>query len=146
MFFSSFLKSKTCMDMLLTALCLSPLVILPFKIWENVEYYNEHKGHDEGVKLDERLRVLRSVVGPCELVGYVSDIDPVKDHDRYWMEAKYMSYALAPAFVDEQRLLPLVVGNFYTPALAKKILEERGLRVLYDLGNGVMLLKWEGQR
>lgn len=144
--FADFFKSKAFMDALLLVLCLSPIAILPFKVWENMDYYNQHQGRDEGVVLAERFEKLKTVVKPCELVGYVSDLDAVKDLERYWMEAKYMSYALAPAFVDEQRLLPLMVGNFYNPTCAKEIIAGKHLRVLDDLGDGIMLLKWEGQR
>lgn len=139
-------QKKVCMDALLAILCLTPLALLPWKIWENSALYAQTKGRDEGVRLQERFKPLRSLVGPCDLLGYVSDIDAVKDGDQYWMEAKYINYAITPAFIDEQRPLPLVVGNFYKLDQVQKVLEARNLRVLHDLGDGVMLLKWEGQR
>jgi hypothetical protein len=144
--FRGVFQNKICMDALLAVLCLTPLALSPWKVWENVALYEQTKGRDEGVRLQERFRPLRSVVGACDLLGYVSDIDAVKDGDQYWMEAKYINYAITPAYIDEQRPLPLVVGNFYKLDKIPQVLKDRGLRVLKDFGDGVMLLKWEGWR
>lgn len=92
----------------------------------------------------QRFAPLRSVLPKHGTVGYVTD----EDMGTYAAYDTYLGarYALAPVLVEQEndprRHRPLVVGNLTQPATKlRKFLQTHQLEVVYDAGNGVLLLE-----
>ena len=101
---------------------------------------------DEITEYEARFRQLKQVLPPHARVGYVTDARPqgvVQDgNSRSLPFKRYLltQYALLPVIVLRDSHQPLVVGNFYS---ANGVDGEttRGLTLIRDLGNGVMLFR-----
>jgi hypothetical protein len=69
------------------------------------------------------------------VVGYVSD--DLEAAREYFLT----QYTLAPLVVDRAVGHPLVVGNFFDPATAPAVAARQQLRLVHDVGEGVMLFR-----
>jgi hypothetical protein len=71
------------------------------------------------------------------LFGYICDIeDPVKADIEYILSI----YCLAPRLLQKSDQPELIIGNFHTLPINNKTLIDRGLILLKNCGNGVLLL------
>ena len=95
-------------------------------------------------ELVERFERVRKDLSLRGVVGYVGD--DRKDADARGADFMLVQYALLPAIVVWKTDRELVVGNFPDPAAGRRISESKGLTVLKDLGDGVMLLGGRAER
>lgn len=94
-----------------------------------------------------RFRDVLAALPAGGVVGYVSDIPPSEAPGQAMLGAA--QYALAPRV-----LVPLkrggntdwVVGSFARPDEAPRVAAERGLSIVTDYGNGVVLFRSEPRR
>ena len=97
---------------------------------------------DEITEYEARFKQLKQVLPPHARVGYVTDArrQDGESRSRPFMRYLLTQYALLPVIVLRDSHQPLVVGNFYS---ANGIDGEttRGLTLIRDLGNGVMLFR-----
>ncbi len=86
---------------------------------------------------EERYADLLPLIPDTGIFGYVCDHDdPVKADVEYILSI----YQLAPRLLTKSDHPELVIGNFRTLPVDKQDLAARGLTVLRDCGNGVLLL------
>jgi len=84
----------------------------------------------------EPLKVRLSAYG-CRKVGYITDIP----EDRDWFTGFYETeYTLAPIIVDDSTDAPFVVANLQDRSSITSVIRERGLSLVADYENGVVLL------
>jgi hypothetical protein len=91
-----------------------------------------------------RVAALRKNLPPNAVFGYLSDL-PVKEHAG-GMARQALQYALAPALVldgADPTAVDWVIGNFSRPGDFARFGADRGLRLVGDFGNGVVLYKVE---
>ena len=97
---------------------------------------------DEITEYEARFKQLKQVLPPHARVGYVTDArrQDGESRSRPFMRYLLTQYALLPVIVLRDSHQPLIVGNFYS---ANGIDGEttRGLTLIRDLGNGVMLFR-----
>jgi hypothetical protein len=95
---------------------------------------------DEITDYEGRFRQLKQVLPPYARVGYVADARPGEARSLPFKRYLLTQYALLPVIVLRGSHQPLVVGNFYS---ANGVDGEttRGLTLIRDLGNGVMLFR-----
>jgi hypothetical protein len=75
-----------------------------------------------------------------DMVGYVSD---PADHAEYKARQYLAQRALAPTLIVDRSDLPWVLGNFHTGI--PPVVQEKGLTVFRDFGNGVVLYRGAGR-
>jgi hypothetical protein len=95
---------------------------------------------DEITEYEARFRQLKQVLPADARVGYVADARPGEARSQPFMRYLLTQYALLPVIVLRDSHQPLIVGNFYS---ANGIDGEttRGLTLIRDFGNGVMLFR-----
>jgi hypothetical protein len=97
---------------------------------------------DEITEYEARFKQLKQVLPPHARVGYVTDArrQDGESRSRPFMRYLLTQYALLPVIVLRDSHQPLIVGNFYS---ANGIDAEttRGLTLIRDFGNGVMLFR-----
>ncbi|HEY9869453.1 MAG TPA: hypothetical protein V6D08_09840 [Candidatus Obscuribacterales bacterium] len=104
---------------------------------------------DEISLWDKRFAELKGTLPVDRSIGYLSDLPPrdANGSDLTYFKHFFLTlYALAPCNFDLSDERPLVLGNFQSSHIGKRIASERHLKILQDLGNGVMLLKREAGR
>ena len=88
----------------------------------------------------QRIGSAADAIPASAVVGYVSDL-PIAEHAG-GVALQSVQYALAPRMVVDLKEHPKarwVIGNFNQPGDFAKAGAERGLRVVQDLGNGIVL-------
>jgi hypothetical protein len=98
--------------------------------------------HLNGVELPafkRRISVVRSHLPEDAIVGYVSDLKPDPSL-RSQLEYRMTQYALVPVIVEDNTTHPYVIGNFHAP-VTDRTPELRGLMIIKDFGDGVLLLR-----
>jgi hypothetical protein len=105
---------------------------------------------DEVTQYEARFRELKQVLPPHARIGYVTDLRPQGSADdgriRRLSVKRYVltQYALLPAIVLPGTQHGLVVSNFYS-AHGIDSEETRGLTLIRDFGDGVMLFRAPSQ-
>jgi len=95
---------------------------------------------DEVTLLEQRFSILRAVLPKEGIVGYATD----QDMQTYAAYEQYLvtRYTLAPVLVENNPHRALVVGNITKPTTdLRRFLDDNHLRLLQDLGSGVVLLE-----
>jgi hypothetical protein len=72
-------------------------------------------------------------------VGYISDLKP-DPWQRSLLELRMTQYALVPVLVEDDVNHSYIIGNFHRP-VSDQTPELRGLAIIKDFGNGVLLLR-----
>lgn len=114
----------------------------------------QHAGSDELTRYDTRFSVLRAMLPPSGLVGYVADqplmtqykdgVDQRGAVPRLTEQAKqfvWTQYALAPVRIGTASDYRLVVGNFHQETSVSEVLRREGLTVVEAFGDGVYLFR-----
>jgi hypothetical protein len=83
---------------------------------------------------EDRLNRAREFLPARGVIGYVSDREGIEHVRRFYMT----QYALAPLLVVRDSRRALILGDFTRPSNVGH--ETAGLRVLTDLGDGLVLL------
>lgn len=89
-----------------------------------------------------RFVPIRALLPPTGMVGYVSDLPPVRDLDQdiYQSSLVLAQNALSPLKVRTDKRCEWVVGNFDRPDGARSV-KEPSLELVKDAGNGVVLFR-----
>lgn len=92
---------------------------------------------------EKRFEGIRKYLPQRGVVGYIGEADVVDIRFAGQETAKYYlaQYAVAPTIVEYAAARDLVIGNFEPGADSSGVIHEKGLTVIKDFGNGVMLLK-----
>ncbi len=99
--------------------------------------------HGDFVRAQERFGPLRAILPRGGLVGYISDSAPARGEiDR---EVFVVRYTLAPLIVMEGTRYPYVIGNFHRLDPDLQTGQKQGLRLVKNLGNGVILFRSDAQ-
>jgi hypothetical protein len=86
---------------------------------------------------EHRYDRLLPFIPSTALFGYICDIeDPVKADIEYILSI----YCLAPRLLQKSDQPELIIGNFHILPINNKTLIDRGLILLKDCGDGVLLL------
>ena len=103
-----------------------------------------NRGKDPIAAYEERFSGLKSILPGQSIVGYITDLtqEQLAYNSSYIAEYFLTQYALAPIIVDNNSDHQLIIGNFHHQPLPAE-LSGKGLRVVKDLENGVMLLRRE---
>ncbi len=90
--------------------------------------------------LQERFRDIGSAAPPDGIMSYISDV-PLEPGGLALRGAA--QYAIAPRMIDPSPSAnrEWVLGNFFQSYDAERIARERGLRVVRDFGNGVVVFR-----
>jgi len=88
---------------------------------------------------EQRFAPLRAELSGTAAVGYLTDLPPndISAHT----ELRLLQYAVAPVIVVKGAEQPLVIGNFHTASGVTASTRDKGLMLVKDLGNGVMLYR-----
>ena len=86
-----------------------------------------------------RYEGLRAALPPDAVIGYISDLRP--EDARSTLLFLGAQYALAPRIVVDDDRHEWVLGNFSVPADFAALGANRGLRLVRDFGNGVILYR-----
>jgi hypothetical protein len=100
------------------------------------------RDHQNGIELPafwRRISVVRSRLPSDAVVGYVSDLKP-DPSQRSLLELRMTQYALVPVLVEDNTAHYYVIGNFHGP-VTDQTPELRGLTIVKDFGDGVLLLR-----
>jgi hypothetical protein len=98
--------------------------------------------HENGIELSAfkaRISVVRSQLPSDAVVGYISDLKP-DPWQRSLLELRMTQYALVPVLVEDDVNHSYIIGNFHRP-VSDQTPELRGLAIIKDFGNGVLLLR-----
>ena len=93
-----------------------------------------------------RFHDLMSALPATGIVGYVSDVPP--DQNLAAVLYSGAQYTLAPRLVTDRNLAPSaewVIGDFSKPLDMVQFGKERGLTLVRDFGNGVVLYRSQGR-
>ncbi len=98
------------------------------------------------IEIDEyenRFENLKKALPSRGVVGYMTDREPLEiSQDVIALAAYYLiQYSLAPLIVVNSLEHNLIIGNFYETEVDGKILEDKGLILVKDFGDGIMLIK-----
>ncbi len=96
---------------------------------------------------EARFRDALAALPPAGIVGYVSDVPSSGPQGQAMLGAA--QYALAPRIVvpfKSGHKTDWVVGSFARPEEAPRVAAERGLNIVSDYGNGVVLFRKEARR
>jgi hypothetical protein len=118
-------------------------------LWSTVEFYGA-TGDAAGPNADvykigeqaERFQGVASQLPSTGIVGYVSDAPPNRTLGAVMHDGA--QYALAPRLVTGKPLQPgpeWVLGNFSKPLDEAEFGKQRGLTLVRDFGNGVVLYR-----
>jgi hypothetical protein len=98
--------------------------------------------HQNGIELPafkRRISVVKSQLPSDAVVGYISDLKP-DPSQRSWLELRMTQYSIVPILVEDDTKHAYVIGNFHAP-VTDQTPELRGLTIIKDFGNGVLLLR-----
>lgn len=111
--------------------------------YQSLEVYAARADANQMVRLEDRFSEVLAVVPPGAHVGYLSDVPADKGGFSLHGAAQY---ALAPRVLDTTAAKPRewVLGDFYQSYDAARTAQERGLQVIRDLGNGVVIFRRAG--
>jgi hypothetical protein len=122
-------------------------------LWSTVDFYGATAaavvpGADPYKIADQaaRFQDLAPALPATGIIGYVSDVPTSETLGAVLLDGA--QYALAPRLIREQRLQPgaeWVMGNFSKPLEVTQFGKERGLTLVKDFGNGVVLYKNEAR-
>jgi hypothetical protein len=118
-------------------------------LWNTVNFYGateQATGASADVykvgEQDARFQDLMPALPATGIVGYVSDVPTSQTLGAVLRDGA--QYAMAPRLVREQSLKPgaeWVIGNFSKPLDVTQFGRERGLTLVRDFGNGVVLYR-----
>jgi hypothetical protein len=111
----------------------------------NSEYFRSYFTNEDVKAIDTRFAAIRARMQPGVLVGYVADgeTEPSPGNvDMLSMRRFFITqFAVAPAVMVHSTEPQTVVGNFSSEDQAKKLIEQQGLSVQQNFGDGVYLLR-----
>jgi hypothetical protein len=96
-------------------------------------------GKDSITLYDKRFCEIRKELPGCGTLGYITDINP-ESYSSYVGEYYLTQYALSPLVVDNAIEYPVVIGNFHSDVPDPKNLFSRGLSLVKNYSQGVLLL------
>ena len=97
---------------------------------------------DEISRYEARFRLLKTVLPPRGVVGYLPELLPASV-DLGWGKDFFLTrYALAPLIVVSSTAPPLVIGNFRSAGPDRSI-PDPTLVLVRDFGDGVLLFRHE---
>ncbi len=110
---------------------------------DDFEFSRYSIGRDLVSVYDKRFRAVRQFLPENGVVGYITDNDPQEVFsDSYAIQRFYLTrYALSPLVVVNSTDQKHVVGDFHNSQPNIKDCESKGLSVVKDYGNGVILFK-----
>jgi len=105
-------------------------------------------GRDLVSAYDRRLKAVRHSLPEKGVVGYITDKEPKEVFsDSYAIQRFYLTrYALSPLIVVNNASQKHVVGDFHEFPPDLKHYEDKGLIVIKDYGNGIILFKRKVER
>ena len=109
------------------------------------EFYPKAPSPDGVTEFDGRFAVLRGMLPPKGIIGYMTDPDTTPADTNARAEYYLTQYALAPVLVVNSSQQRFVVGNFHR-AVTTGGLRDRGFKSLREFGNGIVLLENEKVR
>lgn len=103
--------------------------------------------NDDVSKYEQRLAGLRETLPRRGAVGYLTDVASGEVMAKAKaMKSYYLTqYAVAPVVVVNSAEEDLLIGNFHTQRAYRRAISDPKLRVVKDLGNGVVLLRRESE-
>jgi hypothetical protein len=106
--------------------------------------YAAQPATSQTARLADRFSEVSTVVPPGARLAYLSDIPVDKDSGALHSTAQY---AIAPRLLDTTPDTPRqwILGDFYQPYDAARTAQERGLEVVRDFGNGVVIFRRSGR-
>ncbi len=99
---------------------------------------------DDVVVSEEKLRPIRNLLPPHEVIGYITAGEVTKENlvELEACRIFYMTqYALAPNILMHEITRRYVVGNFKTHEEALATARQQRMTILKDFGNGLLLLQ-----
>jgi len=84
---------------------------------------------------------LNTAIPNGAVLGYVSDLQPEFSFPAGALQLVVSRYCLAPVLVKDTPEQEFVVGKFFDPRQATKVIREHNLRLVRNYGRGVVLLK-----
>lgn len=134
-----------------TLIALSALIsssLLMMNKDSDAEYGNTD---DKISSYEHRFAGLKNAFHPLTVVGYISDLQPDKEIEKYYIAGHYSEhniteYVLSPMILESGTNHPFVIGNFHKPVNISRVSLENHLILVRDLGNGVMLFRSEGAK
>jgi hypothetical protein len=113
--------------------------------------YPETTGKDPVTIHERRIEQINKVLPPTAALGYVTTVENEKIFldERNLRNVEFVAqyyltqYTLAPVFVHNSPNYPLVVGNFLDGPADPAWIREKGLTILHDFGDGLILYRRE---
>ncbi|CAM2058227.1 hypothetical protein DSUL_20051 [Desulfovibrionales bacterium] len=115
------------------------------KTVREISWFQATAGIDDAIQLVQRFAPLKDLLAPCQTFGYATDMDPA-DEESFYKEFIMLRYITAPGLPILELDQALVIGNFYDPQSRADILAAHKLTLVYDFGNGVLLLERKERR
>jgi len=109
------------------------------------DFYPKAPSPDGVTEFEGRFAVLRGMLPPKGIIGYMTDPDTPAADTNAQAEYHLTQYALAPILVVNSSQQRFVIGNFHR-AVTTGGLRDRGFKTLREFGNGIVLLENEKAR
>ncbi|MGD0917041.1 MAG: hypothetical protein ABSB22_11345 [Thermodesulfobacteriota bacterium] len=119
---------------------LSALLSNSFTFWKAIEQYRKSPNEDEITAYEKRFRMMKSILPPHGVVGYVADIAD-QQSAQWYMEYFLTQYVLSPVIVVNETSRHLVIGNFHGPINSYHVPYDAHLVTVREFDNGVILFK-----